>query len=155
MRTVHRFVGIFFLVCLLVLLRFFEDWLFYDPFNDFFMANYLQGGIPDFRLPELLLSLSFRFWLNSAISLLILYVAFLDKSIPKFAALLYLILFVVGIGTFTVLVLTLENISYMPLFYVRRFLVHPLFILILLPAFYYFRLHKRRSNKSKPGPDKV
>jgi exosortase F-associated protein len=33
--------------------------------------------------------------------------------------------------------------GYLFAFYVRRFIIHPLFVLLLLPAFYYKRLNSR------------
>jgi exosortase F-associated protein len=75
----------------------------------------------------------------------ILFVAFRDKNIVKFAALLFALLFGISIATFSVLYFNLNAQNVMGLFYVRRFLIHPLFILILLPAFYYYRLKKREN----------
>lgn len=145
MKQIYRIAGIGVLVVLLVLVRLFEHRLFYDPLIDFYRYSHLSGEIPEIDFPKLMLHLTFRFWINSVVSLGILFVAFLDKNIVKFAALLYLIIFLAGGLVFVWLVLNLEPGNVMSLFYVRRFLIHPVFILILLPAFYYYRLQKRRS----------
>ncbi len=146
MKNLKKISVIGVLVILLVLVRLFEHQLFYDPLIDFYrFGGYLSGAIPEIDFPKLFLNLSFRFWLNSAISLLILYVAFLDKNILKFAALLYGVIFLVGITVFGLYVFNLTAENAMTLFYIRRFLIHPVFILILLPAFYYYRL------QSSPG----
>ncbi len=137
------------LVVLLVLVRYFEGRLFYDPFLHFFHSDYLQDRIPHFETTRLLLNIAFRFLLNTIISLGIIYVAFFDKSILKFSVLLYSILFFTGFAVLMFLILTIENQNYLALFYVRRFLIHPVFLLILLPAFYYYRLDRRKSNKFK------
>ncbi|HEY9185568.1 MAG TPA: exosortase F system-associated protein [Salegentibacter sp.] len=144
MKPGYRIILIGFLVVLLALVRVFEEHLFYDPINEFYRSGfYMLDYLPQYKLPELLLNLSFRFWLNSIISLLILYVAFFDRNIVKFAAILFLGFFLVGVAAYSYLLLNLEQGHVMSLFYVRRFLIHPVFILILLPAFYYYRLQKR------------
>ncbi len=144
MKIGYRLFIIGVLVVLLALVRVFEEHLFYDPINEFYRSGfYMLDQLPQYKLPELLLNLSLRFWLNTLISLGILYVAFLDKNIVKFATLLFLGFFIVGVAAYSYLLLNLDRGHVMSLFYVRRFLIHPVFILILLPAFYYYRLQKR------------
>ncbi|WP_037316832.1 exosortase F system-associated protein [Salegentibacter sp. Hel_I_6] len=146
MKQLLRLLGIAVLVTLLVLVRLFEHQLFYDPLIDFYRyGGYLAMDVPQIIFPKLLLNVSLRYWLNTIISLVILYVSFRDKNIVKFAALLFALLFGIGLATFTVLYYNLNSENVMGLFYVRRFLIHPLFILILLPAFYYYRLKKREN----------
>ena len=128
------------LVAFLVLIRFYEQSLFYDPLMEFYQSDYLHDTIPHFITWKLLANVFLRFVLNSGISLAILYVAFLDKNILKFSFLLYLLLFISCFSAFTFLILTVENENFMALFYMRRFLIQPLFLILLLPAFYYYRL---------------
>jgi len=147
MKAFYRIIGIGFLVVLLAIIRFYEKSLFYDPLIDFYRADYLHGGIPQFETGKFLLNVFFRFWLNSALSLAILYVAFLDKNILKFSFFLYLILFVASFSIFDFLIFNIQDKHFLALFYVRRFLIHPIFVIILLPAFYYYRLKIRNNNK--------
>ncbi len=149
MKARYGIAGISFLVFFLVLIRYFESWLFYDPLLEFYHSDYLKDRTPYFETLELLLNVFYRFFLNSLISLAIIYVAFLDRSILKFSFLLYVILFLVGFPVLMFLVLTIENHNFLALFYVRRFLIHPVFVIILLPAFYYYRLNLRQCNKFK------
>ncbi len=148
MKARYRVAGISFLVVLLVLIRFYEHFLFYDPLIVFYKSEYLHGHLPSLLRGKLLLFTAIRFLLNTLISLAIIYVAFLDKSIVKFSLLLYLILFAVCFSTYTFLIYTIENQNLMALFYVRRFLIHPVFVIILLPAFYYHRLKSRRLKRN-------
>lgn len=136
----YRSFQIGLLVLLLAAIRLFEESLFYDPLTYFFKSDYLTGSIPEMDFGLLVLNLLLRFLLNTAISLAIIYLAFRNKQIMKFSGILYAILFVLGFSMFVFLILNIENEHYLALFYVRRFLIHPLFILILLPAFYYYRL---------------
>ncbi|MFD1094144.1 exosortase F system-associated membrane protein [Salegentibacter chungangensis] len=146
MKARYRIAGIGVLVVILAMIRFFEDSLFYDPLIEFYKSGYLYNLVPEYELSPLLFNLIFRYALNSFISLLILYVAFLDRDIVKFGGILYSILFLVGIPVFAIMLLNLDSMSYMALFYVRRFLIHPVFIIILLPAFYYYRLRSYNLN---------
>ncbi|MGA8854091.1 MAG: exosortase F system-associated protein [Christiangramia sp.] len=136
----YRIVEIGLLVSMLVAIRFFEEDLFYDPLIIFFKSDYLLGIIPPMNMAELMINLTFRYALNSIISLAIIYISFRDINILKFSAVLYGILYVLATLVFIFLVLNIEREHYLALFYVRRFLIHPLFLLILLPAFYYYRL---------------
>ncbi|MCM4161015.1 exosortase F system-associated protein [Antarcticibacterium flavum] len=146
-KTRYRVAGISLLVGLLVLIRYFEHKLFYDPLIHFFYSDYLNGGVPNFETTRLLLNVVFRYFLNSLISLGIIYIAFFDRNILKFSVLLYSLLFFLCFPVFMFLVFTIENENFLALFYVRRFLIHPVFIIILLPAFYYYRLLERRKKQ--------
>lgn len=143
-KTRYRIAGISLLIGLLVLIRYFEHRLFYDPLISFFYSDYLNGGVPNFETVSLLLNVTFRYLLNSLISLGIIYIAFFDRNILKFSMILYSLLFFICFPVFMFLIFTIENQNYLALFYVRRFLIHPVFIIILLPAFYYYRLLERR-----------
>lgn len=138
-----RILIIFILFFVLVLVRAFEQQLFYDPFIEYFWIDYLSEPIPVFSGSKLLVSLIFRYGLNTVISLLIIYIAFQNKSFVKFAAKFYMIAFVIlGITFFIILKGELAH-GYLFAFYIRRFLIHPLFVLLLLPAFYYKQLTTR------------
>jgi len=85
---------------LLVLIRFFEDSLFYDPYLTFFQNDYLYLDSPRREVIKLVAFTTLRYVLNSVISLGILYVVFKDKSIIKFSAIIYGIAFSVLILLF-------------------------------------------------------
>lgn len=124
----------------LVLVRAFQHQLFYDPFIDYFKNGYLSDPIPIFSGTKLLLHMVFRYTLNTIISLSIIYLAFMNKDFLIFSIKFYAIAFVVlSITFFIILKGELAN-GYLFAFYVRRFLIHPLFVLLLLPAFYYKQL---------------
>ena len=127
----------------LVLVRAFEQLLFYDPFIEYFKLDYLSEPIPVFSGSKLLISLIFRYGLNTVVSLFIIYIAFQNKSFVMFSLKFYMIAFVVlGITFFIILKGELAH-GYLFAFYIRRFLIHPLFVLLLLPAFYYKQLTTR------------
>lgn len=134
-----------FLVILLALVRFFENELFYDPLIQFYEADYLQNTIPYFETGKMFFNVLLRYSLNSIISLGILYVTFFDRNILEFSVYLYSIFFVICFTVFVFLIFEIENEHFLAIFYVRRFLIHPILVLILMPAFYYYR----RENPTK------
>lgn len=124
-------------VLLLMSIRLFEDVLFHDPLVSFYKSNFNEMDPPDLDTWKLIGFTSLRYLMNTILSLLILFLAFSKKSILKFSGLVYGLAFVVLISVFLVLLSPLETKNYMFLFYVRRFLIQPVFLLLLLPAFYY------------------
>ena len=119
----------------LVLVRAFEQQLFYDPFIEYFKNDYLYDPIPLFSGSKLLMSLIFRYGLNTFVSLVIIFVAFQNKSFVIFSIKFYVIAFIILKGELAH--------GYLFAFYIRRFIIHPLFVLLLLPAFYYKQLTLR------------
>jgi len=130
-------VLVIFLILLLALIRNFEDELFYDPFLDFFKGEYFTAELPSFDHFKLFLGLSFRYLSNTMISLAMLYVIFKQMDLIKFAGFLYCIFFIVLIISFFVIVYCYSPDKSRMLFYVRRFIIQPIFLLLFLPAFYY------------------
>jgi exosortase F-associated protein len=124
------------LVFLLALIREFENQLFYDPFLVFFKSDFAGLSLPQYDLFQLFLGLFFRFGLNTLVSLGLLYVIFEDKDMLQFSCLLFAVFFVLLVGAFFFL-LSFQNQNYLLLFYVRRFLIQPIFILLFIPGFYY------------------
>ncbi len=137
MKKRYRILIILVLFFMLILVRAFAPRLFYDPFIQYFKNDYLYRAIPVFVTSKLFLNILLRYLLNFAFSLLILYVAFQKRSVIQFSIKFYAITFVVFMLAFYILLQTGFQKGYLLAFYIRRFLIHPLFVLILLPAFYY------------------
>ncbi len=93
--------------------------------------------MPVFVMSKLFLNILLRYLLNFAFSLVILYVAFQKRSVIQFSIKFYAITFVVFMLVFYILIQTDFSKGYLLAFYIRRFLIHPLLVLVLLPAFYY------------------
>jgi|AntDeeMinimDraft_4_1070355.scaffolds.fasta_scaffold01847_10 exosortase F-associated protein len=140
MNKIFRWIIGILCVLGLVAVRFFEDYLFFDPLQQFYHGLYLNATTaPDFDLWESWLSISLRFFINTALSFLILYVAFRSASVMRFSFWLYGISWVLLSALFCITALDLQPDEFFTVFYIRRFLIQPLFILLLLPAFYYQR----------------
>ncbi|MBF2709414.1 exosortase F system-associated membrane protein [Flavobacterium soyangense] len=129
------------LTIFLVLIRAYEDNLFYDPFLNYFKTDYYNLPLPEINNIQLFFGLLFRYFLNTSISLSIIYVLFKDVEAVKFASILYLIFFVILVTIFFFALFYVGETNKMALFYVRRFIIQPIFLLLFLPAFYY---HKQK-----------
>jgi len=127
------------LVLILIAIRAFEDTLFYDPFLDYFKSNYYNLPIPKLNIIKLFFSLGFRFYINSMISLGLLRLIFNDAKIMKFSIFLYSFLGIILMISFFFILLKFGETNKMNLFYIRRFIIQPLFIILFIPAFYYQR----------------
>ncbi len=137
MRKRVRIPIIMALFGLLILVRAYGSDLFYDPFINYFKDDYLDQPIPEYDTLLLWVSIILRYTLNAIISLIIIYVAFQKKGLVKFSIKFYVFAFIV-LGILFFILLQFEMINgHLFTFYVRRFLIHPVFVLILLPAFYY------------------
>ncbi|MEO2059936.1 MAG: exosortase F system-associated protein [Mesonia sp.] len=121
---------------LLAAIRTFETEIFYDPLLNFFRGNYHNYAAPDFELWKLFGATIARYLLNSLVSILILVLLF-SKQVLKFSVLIYGSLLLLLAPIFLYLLTTMQPDLHFLLFYVRRFLIQPLLILLLIPAFYY------------------
>lgn len=137
-------IGILFLM--LIGVRILAQFYFYDPLIIYFKNDYLYMGIPEMEVMKFWGFLTVRYLLNTGLSLLIIYLAFYNIKILRFSVKFYALAFVVFGMLFWVLLNLDLNLGYRLTFYVRRFLIHPLFLLILLPAFYYQKLKRNKAN---------
>ena len=136
-------IGILFLM--LVGVRILAQNYFYDPLIEYFQNDYLYHGIPELNNGKFWGFLFLRYLLNSSISLLIIYLAFYNMKVISFSVKFYGLAFLCLGLLFWVLLNCELSLGYRLTFYIRRFLIHPLFLLILLPAFYYQKLKMRKS----------
>jgi len=142
MSKITKYILLLLFIGLLVLIRVFENDIFYDPYLVFFQNDYLYIDSPRREIFKLTMFTSLRFLMNSIISLIILYITFKDKSILKFSIIIYLISFVILILLFLYFVSDPRREQYYLFFNVRRFLIQPIILILLLPAFYYNRLKR-------------
>ena len=137
-KKVLKILAIAILCILLMLIRAFENVLFYDPLLEYFKSDYKSMPLPQMDVLQLQLGVLFRFVLNTVISLMVLWLVFRDRDIIKLSLVLYGVLFAALFVVFSFIIYTSDGgTDQFVLFYVRRFLIQPLFLLILLPAFYF------------------
>ncbi|MDR3272289.1 MAG: exosortase F system-associated protein [Flavobacteriaceae bacterium] len=133
-----KIAGIIVCLFLLVLVRKFETVLFYDPLLSFFKTvNFNHLDVPPFDSAKLILSLFFRYALNAILTLSIVYLWFGDKKVIRLAFWILTAGFVLFGAIYFFSLHTHFSIGYMPTFYIRRFLIQPIFLLLLIPAIYW------------------
>lgn len=137
-----KFILLFILFALLAMIRYFENELFYDPYLSFFENDYLYLDNPRREVFKLTVFTTLRYVLNSVISLGILFVIFKDRNIIKFSTFIYGIAYLILLALFLYFVLNPRKEDYYLFFNIRRFLIQPLILLLLLPAFYYNKLRQ-------------
>jgi len=137
MKSIPTVIGAVIIVIGLAAIRAFEQELFYDPLIRFFRSDFQFKELPEVNTTHLLLYTALRYTLNSLLSLCLIWLLFKKKDILKLSLIIYLLFFLVGLITFYVLLMNPLSNTYFALFYTRRFLIQPLLILILIPAFYF------------------
>lgn len=142
MSNLLRYILVVVLGLVLIAIRGFEDVLFYDPYLAFFENDYLYMDNPRREVVKLVIYTSLRYLLNTLASLGILYCIFIDKIMLKFSVILYGIAYVALLIPFLYFVINPKQEDYYLFFNIRRFLIQPIGLILLLPAFYYYKLNR-------------
>ena len=123
-------------VLCLGIVRALENQLFYDPFLVYFESEFKELPLPKVDNFKLFAGLLLRYALNAVLSLILIYTLFRDIEILKFSTLLYVFFLILLFGMFFIILEYFPNANWL-LFYVRRFIIQPIFVLLFVPAFYY------------------
>lgn len=121
----------------LIGVRFMERQLFYDPFLEYFHLANEQLALPAFSLGKLVGSHFSRFLLNLFFSLVVVHFLFKNRQWTVQAAVLMTIVFLVTFPIYLACIYTEFKIGYLFSFFVRRLVLQPLILLLIVPMFYY------------------
>ncbi|AUC85378.1 exosortase F system-associated protein [Polaribacter sp. ALD11] len=143
MNTYIKIILLLILISLLFLVRAFSAELFYDPLIEYFKNDYLYAKMPSIDVWLLIIDMLYRYVLNSVITLGFIWVLFERKDYVKFTGFFLMTAFIVLVVLFVFLLRDQFESGYLLPFYIRRFIIHPLFLLILIPAFYFQKLSNR------------
>lgn len=124
-------------VLILLGIRKFQSQIFYDPFLEYFEGDFQSKPLPQYDSLKLFGSIFLRYILNSAISIGIIFLLFPKRKNIKITLILYSIFGIICLLAYGIMVIFDFPFGYLPVFYVRRFLLQPLLLLILIPSFYY------------------
>lgn len=124
-------------VCGLVGVRMLEDAIFYDPFLNYFHEANKNISLPQFEWRKLILSHLFRFILNLFFSCIIIHFLFKNKEWTMQGAVLITIIFAITFPIYLYCIYNQFEIGYLFSFYMRRFVIQPLILLLIVPLFYY------------------
>lgn len=114
-----------------------ENHIFYDPFLTYFHAADKNALFPEFDWLKLNVSHLFRFTLNLFFSSLIIYGIFGRKDWTIQGIVLMLIVFAITFTMYLYAISSRFEIGYLFSFYVRRFVIQPITVLLIIPIFYY------------------
>lgn len=128
------------LFAMLIAVRGYISLFFYDPLSDYFKREYLYSSIPVMNFNLYFLHLLFRYLINTIISLALIYLFFKNRKLLIFSVKFYIISFVLLCLLLFFILKYDSSEGYMLVFYIRRFLIQPVFVFVLLPAFYYQKL---------------
>jgi len=142
MSKLLSYISIGILILLLILVRAYEDVLFYDPYLIFFENDYLYIDSPRREIAKLVFFTSLRYFINSLLSLGIIYCVFKDKPMLKFSSFVFVLAYLCFLIPFLYFVINPRQEDYYLFFNIRRFLIQPIVLLILLPALYYYKLKR-------------
>jgi len=138
-KTFRYFVAGVLLACL-ILIRKYETVLFYDPFLRYFHGIQDYAHYPDYDLTKLIISICFRYALNTILSVSIIGILFNNRRYITFSSIVYFVFFMLLLPLYSYLVLHYFELGQNIGFYIRRLLIQPVLLLILLPAFLYLRI---------------
>lgn len=144
MNRVFSFMIITVLLVLIVCVRFFEVELFNDPLNNYFHSNFQKHPVPTMNYLQLIAGTSLRYLLNMVISIWLLWYLYKKETYINAALWVYLFAFGILMIAFVFLLNADSNFLKMALFYVRRFLIHPILLFILVAGFYFLRVKGER-----------
>ncbi|AKK72788.1 exosortase F system-associated membrane protein [Chryseobacterium gallinarum] len=124
-------------ICGLFGVRILEDTLFYDPFLGYFHEANKNIMFPSFEWGKLISGYLFRFALNLVFSCLIIQGLFRNRQWTVQGAVMMLIVFGIAFPIYLYCISDHFEIGYLFSFYMRRFVIQPLIILLIVPMFYY------------------
>lgn len=124
-------------VCGLMGVRILEDQIFYDPLLNYFHEGNKNISFPEFEWGKLIISHIFRFVLNLFFSCVIIHFLFKNKEWTVQGAVLISIIFVITFPIYLYCISDRFDIGYLFSFYMRRFVIQPLILLLIVPLFYY------------------
>lgn len=136
-KSKKRWLVISVLILALILIRAFESRLFYDPFIAFFQGEIQNKPLPDYEGFKLFFGLFFRYLINSMLTVAILYFLFGEVSIVKLTTFLLIVFFIILMGILFLILNFSSQPDYLFVFYIRRFLIQPLFLILFVPALFY------------------
>ncbi|WP_126653211.1 exosortase F system-associated membrane protein [Chryseobacterium aureum] len=121
----------------LIGVRALEDTLFYDPFLNYFHEANKNIEFPAFEWGKLIGGHLLRFLLNLLFSCLIIYGLFQNRQWTLQGALMITIVFIISFPIYLYCIADQFEIGYLISFYMRRFVIQPLIIMLIVPMFYY------------------
>ena len=130
----------------LVLVRVFEQHLFYDPLLSYF-KNAQHDTLPAMDEMKLYSHVFFRYMINLLLTAFIIKVMFWEQMYVKLTIILGIVGFVILLPIYAYMLRHQFNFGEMIFFYIRRFLIQPMFLILLVPCFYYQEIRNKKATE--------
>lgn len=140
LMRIYKVIIFLVLLSALVGIRMAEEQLFYDPFLKYFKAADKNEIFPSFEWLPLVASHLLRFILNLLVSVALVQLLFMNCAWTVQAAALMVMVFLITFPLYLYCVYTNFEVGYLFSFYMRRFVIQPLILLLIVPLFYYRRM---------------
>ncbi|ALM20654.1 hypothetical protein AAT17_05110 [Nonlabens sp. MIC269] len=137
MYQLYRYLLIILLIGLLISVRVFEDLLFIDELKQFYLSDFQNMSLPSINIVTTGFYTTLRYAINSLISLGIIWLLYKKLDYIKAALWVYVFTYVILMTSFIALLHSSPDSSKMIIFYIRRFLIHPLLLFVLTAGFYF------------------
>lgn len=121
----------------LILIRLNQEHLFYDPLLHFFKSSHNKTNLLEIHIPKHLMSVTFRYLINTFLSLGIIYILFKNKKYIKISGIVFFVGWLIFLPIYYIFLDTEFEYSLMIGFYVRRFLIQPIIGIVLILALFY------------------
>ncbi|MCB9202318.1 MAG: exosortase family protein XrtF [Flavobacteriales bacterium] len=121
-----------------------SDW-FYDPFLRYFKTLSSEQIFPEVNFYKLTISHVFRYLLNALLSSAIVYFWFREFKYAKYSFYLFVLVFLILYPMYLYQIYHKFELGEMPVFYIRRFLIQPILLFVLIPSFYFLQFIKRKN----------
>ena len=142
-----RYSIAFVLLLGLISVRIFEEKLFYDPLLDYF-HNANRTTLPPLNTLNLFVNVMFRFLLNLLLTVFIVKMIFWKQNYVKFTIIVGIITLAILLPLYAYMVNNGLNFGETIFFYVRRFLIQPMLLIILIPCFYYQEIQHKKATQN-------
>jgi len=137
-NNLFRWLAAVFTAILLLAVRTMENQWFPEPLIDYFARDrYLSEPLPRISAAGFLTVL-WRYAVNSVLSVTLLFLLFHNRFLTRMAIKIYTAAGIILAFLYLLALYTYQPAHYQFLFYIRRLLIHPVLLFILIPAFYYF-----------------
>lgn len=134
-------------IVLLIAVRANERVWFPEALIDFFASTrYLTEALPPLGSTDYF-NIAFRFGVNSVLSVILLYLWFDDRSLTRFVIKVYLYFGILFFLLFLISVWIYHPGDYRFLFYLRRLLIHPVLLFVLIPGIYFVKKSGMKTGK--------
>lgn len=130
----------------IIAVRFLEQDLFYDPLLDYFKhAN--RGILPPIDSIKLNMHVFLRYMINLLLTVLMIKLIFWKQTYVKFTIICGCVGLVILLPLYAYMLSKNLEFGEMIFFYVRRFLIQPMFLIILIPCFYYQEVQNKKATE--------